>query len=407
MRCHHSVLLIFAVAAVTFLAPPAACQSGKAIVVDLDGSIEGFASLTTILKSPAKRLLQAVVCSGNSWGHLASIELNVKNFLATAGVPSVVVAVGAGVSMPDAYDPARQLWGCRYSQGFPKTPRQATARGMNVSRLDVDGLFGFANKLTTAPSVGAAPVPHRDALTQIFNTYASVVYITLAGLTSLATYLQAAQATNSLNRVLAALDLHVFENGNNFALDPVATNIIFSTPNLVTTVYTPNLYFPDVTFNLQTWNGIMRALAANIVTDAAVAWLFTAWDGRRQLFQRNLRPNDFSVFFRQRGPATSLVTLCAVDVTLAPLCANYAVAAVNFSVMPLLSSAPTGATLVPLLGNNVTIPVSFAYVPVDVGVVGAPKTSLKVLDTTASQAFGGLQLSVQFWYQWQSYLGIP
>ena len=382
----------------------AAGGSGTAIVVDLDGSIEGFASLSTILRGPAKSQLQLVVCSGNSWGHLASIELNVKNFLQTAGVAAgVVVAVGSATSLPDSLDPVKQRWGCRYSQGFPRTPREAAMRAMNVSRFDVDSLYGYANQLAAAPYIPA--IPHRDALTQLFQNYASVVYISLAGLTSLATFLQGSQATSSLPSVLSSLSLHVFENGNNLALDPVATSFVLNLPGLSANIYTPNLYHPDVTFNLGTWSAILRALQGNLFPDPSVAWLFTAWNARKLLFQQG--SNDPSVFFQQRGPATSLLTLCAVDPTLAPLCSNYAVAAANLSVTPASSAAALApAVSVLLSGNNLTIPVNFVYTPVDTTVPGAVQTTVKVLDTHASVAFGGLRLSEQFWYMWKNYLGL-
>jgi hypothetical protein len=390
----------------------ASVAAQKAVVVDLDGSVEGFASLATVLKSPARLLLQAVICSGNSWGHLASIELNVKNFLATAKATDVVVALGVGASMPDSFDPSRRLWGCRYSQGFPKTPRQASLRGMNVSRMDVDGLFGYANQLQLAPSAGAKPLAAVDALDKIFSSYSSVVYISLCGLSSLATYLQTSGTNPS--KIVAALDLHIFESGNGLAVDPIATSIIFSfTPSIKAKIYTPNLYARDVTFNRQTWNNIMQALAGNLVRDPSIAWLFTAWDGRRKLFQRNTNPNDYSVFFQQRGPATSLVTLCAVDVTLSQLCDRYAVAVTNVSIAPSNPSSAAGAggslvSAVGLSGNNVTIPVWLVYTPVvtDVTAASPSSSTFSIFDTSASEFYGGKQLSVDFWFQWLGYLGI-
>lgn len=404
-------------------------QAGNFIVVDVDGSVEDYATLVTILRhSTARSQLAFVSVNGNSWGSLKTTERNMKRFLALNGAATVPVVIGDTRTLSDAYNSTTCRGDCLQSQGIPKTPQEALRRGMKVSRFDVDRNFGAVTSLPDA----AIDVlrSSRDSTTALMNlmgglsTGERILYLSLSSLTNFATFLTKAKQIGLTSSVIASFSVHCYENGNNWALDPLATNIVLRQPSLEVTMYAPQLWKTSVTYSPYSW-GLFERTAALATTSPGVKWLYAAWKKKKIHFDG--LSNTATQFFKERGPASSLFTLCVIDTTVKAVCDKYKSAnttamlvfsnntvAVSSTPNPLDPSGST-TTLInydAVSGNNVTA-ASFLQWPATTWSSNGKAVLLQdgacnvyVVDVSASMQWPGSsqKLVDVFWTRWTAIL---
>lgn len=385
------------------------------LVVDVDGAVEDFALLTTILQHPtAAQQLRLVTINGAAWGSLKTVERNMKRFLSLYPpiVTSLTVAVGARRTLSDQYNSTTKRAACEESQGVPQTPTEALRRGMKVSQYDVSRCFGQDLLLPAADSTvfsGGSVDAVSSLVTLLGNLEVNdrVTYVSTTSLTNLAVFLQEAERLGLLPTMLPQLDVHLYENGNNFALDRVATDIVFRTAGLQLSVYTPQLYRPSVSFSFASWASFAK-IASMPTTGAAMKWLTTAWTAKKKLLDGDSTTS--LRFFQERGPASSLVILCIIDPTVRATCSKYV--SVNTTLMLGSTMHPDSSITSDLIsGNNVT-DISYLWYPRPSGTGswnrqpdGGPYQSAYVVDSPADiQWPNSARLVDVFWSRWLSLL---
>lgn len=404
------------------LAVTALCaEAAVHLVVDIDGSVEDYAALTTILRhSTARRQLALVTVSGTGYGSLKTTEWNVKRFLALAGVQnSVAVAIGSLRTLSEAYNASTFRADCTDTQGFPKTPFEALQRGMRMSRFDVDRCFGAAAALPVLPATALAQ--SSDATMAVVNMIGGLTdgeklyYLSLSSLTNFAALLLRAREIGLMNNVLSSVELFIYENGNNLGVDPAATNVVLrQAGGLKVTVYAPQLWKTSVTFSFYNWD-LFAKTASYASTSPEVKWLYAAWRGKKLQFDGT--STTATSFFKERGPASSLVTLCVVDTVTRAMCELYKGGNTTAMLTYSNSTAMVGSTPLVydvLTGNNVTRSAFLQYpATVNSAPFGSPTAILQdganqvfVVDTAANFKWPQRTQTLVdlFWQQWTSVL---
>ncbi|RNF21432.1 cell wall surface anchor family protein [Trypanosoma conorhini] len=338
---------------------PLLAAARQHIVVDVDGSVEDYAALTSIAQSPKLRgQLSLVTVSGVTWGHAATLARNLCRFLSLAQLADVTVSVGAVQAAADAYDASLSRGGCGHSQGFPATPHDALRRGMAYSRADVTSCFGAAYHLPAKSckvEMNASEALH--AVLAGMSAGDTVVYLALASSTNLAsalTYLGSHDPAR-LQRLKQSAVVHFLEKGYSLAVDDASTSQVLAEPGLRIVLYLSSFYDPAVTFSVSSWSEF-STMAKEKGASKAVAWLFSAWEAKKSLVES--RSSDGSAtFFRESGPASSLVTLCALDAAVRASCAAYRTALTKVSLhLGQPTDAGPGTLQLRITGNNVTWP---------------------------------------------------
>lgn len=392
-----------------------AANAATYLTVDFDGAVEDFALLTTVLQHPtAASQLRLITLNGAVWGSLKSVERNMKQFLSfyPSVVSSVTVAVGARRTLSDQYNASTKRASCEESQGIPKTPNDALRRGMKVSQYDVSRCFGQDVNLPAAdPAYAGGSV---DAVSSLVTFLGSVdptdrvLFVSTTATTNLAMFLQEAERIGLLSSLLGRLEVFLYENGNNLALDRVATDIVFRTAGLQVTVFTPQFYRPSVTFSFASWASFAK-IAGMPTTSAGMKWLTAAWTAKKK--QLDGGSTTSTRFFEERGPASSLVILCIVDPSIRATCSKY----VSVNTTMTLAYQPTaeGVTSDWISGNNVT-DVAFLWYPRPNGAmpvpwnqqpVGGPYASGYVVDSPADTVWPNTaNLAKVFLSRWLSIL---
>ncbi|EKF28490.1 hypothetical protein MOQ_007760 [Trypanosoma cruzi marinkellei] len=295
------------------------------IILDVDGSLDDYASLTTIMQSPHLRSqLSLITISGVTWGHAATVARNICRFLLLSQLKGVTVSIGALQAKSDEYDRVLSRGGCRQSQGFPSTPHDALRRGMPYSRADVTSSFGAAYSFPHNSFELKANAS--EALHAVLNSMSiddSMTYFAFASLTNLASALNylGRHDPDRLQRFKQSAVVHIFEKGYSLAVDNVSTSQVLTEPELRSVLYMPSFYDPAAAFSFSSWTQFSN-LAKDAGASKAVVWLFSAWKAKKALVES--RSNDpLKAFFKERGPASSLVTLCALDATVRASCTLY------------------------------------------------------------------------------------
>ncbi|RNF04159.1 cell wall surface anchor family protein [Trypanosoma rangeli] len=338
------------------------------IVLDVDGSVEDYASLTSIAQNPNLRSqLSLITVSGMTWGHAATLARNLCRFLSLAQLEAVTVSVGALTAAADEYDASVSRGGCGHSQGFPSTPHDALRRGMTYSRADVTNSFGAAYSLP--PKSCKVEVSASQALYDMLAGMSAgdtVVYLALASSTNLASALRylGRRDPASLQRFKRSAVVHFLEKGYSLAVDNTSTSYVLAEPGLRIVLYLPSFYDPAVTFSVSSWSELSTMAKARDIS-RAVKWLFGAWEAKKALVES--RSNDaHTAFFREGGPASSLVTLCALDATVRASCTTYRTALSSVSLhLAQPTHAGAGTVQYRITGNNVTWPSYLLATPRD------------------------------------------
>ncbi|ORC87841.1 uncharacterized protein TM35_000202500 [Trypanosoma theileri] len=367
------VLLLFLLLLLLFVShTPQRVEGRRRIIVDVEGTVEDYAALTTIAQSPVLRnQLELVTVAGLTWGHATTVARNVRRFLALAHLDDVVVSIGARTAAVDAYDDVRVRGGCSRSGGFPATPHDARQRGMKYSRADVTNSFGAAYSLPLHSY--NIQVNASEALYHVVSSMAlsdTLTYLAFAGTSNVAAALNyiTQHDPRKLQQFRQVTMVHIFEKGYSLAVDNVSTEQLLGDPLLQCTIYLPSFYDPAVTFSFSTWNQL-TTLAKWSGTSVAVQWLYNAWASKKEFMESrdyNVTGDDpIMTFFRERGPASSLVTLCALEATLQTNCFKYRTSLSKISIQ---SKAPSETTTEGteshfISGNNVTWPIYLLATP--------------------------------------------
>ncbi|KEG11922.1 cell wall surface anchor family protein [Trypanosoma grayi] len=231
---------------------------------------------------------------------------------------------------------------------------------MKYSRADVTASFGAAYILPRRSC--DVRINASEALRDVLNNMGlgdTVTYLALASTSNLAAALSylGFRDPERRQRLRQVATVHIFEKGYSLAVDDAATAQILGEAGLRCVVYLPRFYDPAVTFSFSTW-GQFSAVAQGAGASKAVAWLFSAWSAKKVLVEAH-DDDPLTAFFRERGPASSLVTLCALDATVQASCIKYrtAVAQMSFQ-FDLPASTGDGRVSYSISGNNVTWPSS-------------------------------------------------
>jgi hypothetical protein len=399
------------------------------IVVDIDGAVEDFAVLTTILRhSTAQNQLAVVTVNGNGWGSLKSTEANLKRFLTLAGkIDTVQIGVGAMKTLSNSYNATTSTANCLGGgQGVPRTPQEALSRKMKLSRYDIDRIFGATAAL---PSASAAALAKSNAATQLLvnllgslTTGDTIQFIALKSLTTLASFATSAQQLGLGDQFASIVQIHSYETRGNWALDLDSTNIVFqsgSTSGIARAakyLYTPQLWQTSVTFSFYYW-AQFEVAASTTSASKEVKWLRTAWSSMKTFFDGTSTTSI--TFFNERGPASSLVALCVVDVSMRALCDKYrssnTTIAMSWKNTTLSATSSTTGAAAPLTydylsGNNITNAMFLQYPATSATSAGAMVAltsggTAYVFDQSASIQWPNSQiLAVMFWNSWISIL---
>ncbi|KAH9599317.1 hypothetical protein LSM04_005290 [Trypanosoma melophagium] len=376
------------------------------IIVDVEGTVEDYAALTTIVQSPVFRSqLTLVTVAGLTWGHATTVARNVRRFLALARLDDVVVSIGVHNAAVDAYDDVRIRGGCSRSGGFPATPHDAKKRGMKYSRADVTSSFGAAYSLPL--NSYNIRVNASEALYHVVSSMAlsdTLTYLAFAGSSNVISALNyiTQHDPGRLQQFRQVTMVHIFEKGYSLAVDNVTTAQLLGDASLRYVVYLPSFYDPAVTFSFSTWNQFTTVSKWQGVS-AVVAWLYNAWLAKKGFMES--RDYDVSgddpimTFFRERGPASSLVTLCALDATVRTNCLKYRT---SLSRISLQSGGPSETTTEGtethyISGNNVTWPLYLLATPGN-----SDNATRFILSQSADvpKPAGGTPLVKVFWSVW-------
>ncbi|KAF5225435.1 hypothetical protein ECC02_001613 [Trypanosoma cruzi] len=370
------------------------------IIMDVDGSVDDYASLTTIMQSPHLRSqLSLITISGMTWGHAATVARNICRFFLLSQLKGVTVSIGALQATADDYNTVLSRGGCRHSQGFPSTPHDALRRGMPYSRADVTSSFGAAYSFP--PNSFDVRVNASEALHALLNGMSvddSVKYFAFASLTNLASALNYLERhdPDRLQRFKQSAVVHIFEKGYSLAVDNVSTSQVLAEPELRFVLYMPSFYDPAAAFSFSSWSEFGN-LAKDAGASKAVAWLFSAWEAKKALVES--RSDDpLKAFFKERGPASSLVTLCALDATVRASCTLYhaALSSVSLHLEQPTVSAP-GTAMYGITGNNVTWP---SYLLTTAGDTPAAKKFIVVQSADSLVPSATASLASVFWSVW-------
>lgn len=399
------------------------------IVVDIDGAVEDYAVLTTILRhSTAASQLAVVTVNGDGWGSLKNTEVNLKKFLTLAGkINTVQIGVGSMKTLANAYNTTTSTTNCLGGgQGVPRTPFEAQSRNMKLSRYDIDRIFGAASSLPSASS--AVLATSNDATQLLVNLLGSLTtgdtinFIALKSLTTLASFATSAQQLGLGDQFASIVQIHSYETRGNWALDLDASNIVFQSASTsgigraVKYLYAPQLWQASVAFTFGYWPQFQTA-ASTASASKEVKWLNTAWSAMKVFFDGTSTTS--TKFFNERGPASSLVALCVVDVSTRALCEKYrtsntTVAMAWKNTTQTAPSSTTGAatalTYDYLSGNNITSAMFLQYPATTTASSGTTVAlttggTAYVFDQAASIQWPNSQiLALAFWSTWLSIL---
>lgn len=401
-----------------------AVSAEKYVVMDADGSIEDYAAVATVLQHPDySSRLRLITVSGTTWGYGPTVVRNLCRFVAMADASSFTsVALGAVASSSDEYSTAKLMGGCASVQGFPSTPHDAELRGMSYCRADVTSAYGETYTLPHIKTSSASCSYTIESATNAFLTLLrttdserdTIVYLQLSSATNLATFAQAVQAQGSpslLAKFYSVVEVHIFETGYNGGADSTSMAEILSAYNtesqrLRVRLYPPSFYNPSVTFSYQSWS-TLGTLANTAGTAKAVTWLYSAWAKKKALLDAK-NEGDSVAFFKERGPASSLVVLCALDSSLTNLCQSYRAAVTKLDVVAVKAPTPSNAneSVISVSGNNVTVP--FYYMATASTDEETTASSSYVYSVPAGNRVGSNTQSLveMFWVRWFNVLGL-
>lgn len=411
-----SLLLLFLTCSLLFTSRVAVAD--VYVVADVDGSVEGYAALTTILShGEYANQLKMVMTNGATWGYAPTVLRNLCRFTAFAGRPTVTVSLGELASWPDAYDGQTYRGNCVAIEGFPSTPRDAALRSMPYSRADVSGAFGGTRTLphsTDCSYTVSASNTFITLLEQVTVGTDKIVYLqfgSATNLASIATAVEGRHRSDLSQKLRSSVEVHALEAGYSGASDsPAMQSALSSSFGLHFLLYPPLFYnSPSIAFSDETWSRFVT-VGTSASAPKLVNWLYKAWDAKRATMVAN--GGSIQSFYNEVDPATCLMTLCAVDASLQSLCTQYrsAVYSVAFTVASSAASMPTPSTTVLVAsGNNVTMP-SFYTVSLNpsTGSDGTMNTEVVgyVYNTGVSTLLPGQSSSLaqRFWEVWMSVL---
>ncbi|EPY38626.1 hypothetical protein AGDE_05303 [Angomonas deanei] len=363
------------------------------IVVDVDGSVEGYAALTTLLRATGGSQLKMVSVSGTTWGFSTTVVRNVCRFLNLAGKGNVEIALGASASMDDAYNTSTKHGECFNVAGFPLTPQDAARRELPFSRADVSSAFSAANSLPhTATTVNCGyTTDAKTSLVKILRrvtTADKFIYLSLGStVTNLATVVKSIQQEGDVKTLMDTLtnrsSIHVYEPGYAGAADPTAMTTLLSY-NLPIDLY-PSVFFSPATQFTESYWTRFTTIASTVSASSSLQWVHEAWTNKKEVMGDTL-------FYNDCAPAASLVTLCAVDSVLTPLCKYYRATVSSVSFQLTKPSATSG--VLTLDGQKVT-PASYYTL-----VTNASPAVVRVYTKSATGEEGGRTLKDAFWSRW-------
>lgn len=376
-------------------------QGTTYIIADVDGSVEGYEALTTIVTSSYASNLQLVTVSGATWGYSATVVRNTCRFLQAAGRPSVTVGVGLYTSTEDQYDSTTYHGECQDNQGFPPHPHDATRRGLAFSKADVSNVFGTSTSLplrTSTPTCTfAAASTATDGILKVLRSMGSgdrlIFYQLGTSSTTLSQLLISVAAQSDATALYTKLrqqtDVHVLETGYAGAADTIAMQSVLGS-SLNVSLYSPAFYLGATLFTDAHWS-TFQTLATRTTASTSLQWLLKAYQAKKTVMG-----NTFST---KGCTGASLMVLCAFDLSGLP-CYLYRTnaSALSFQLnTPVLGSS---ASSLAMSGENVTVKSYYVYSSTE------SSTSRYVYATSASATVNGITLGDLFWSTWFTLLGL-